>query len=359
MPISDDTFLEWVMDAKERIKDKPQAADSINKAAKLAELLKQRRVYREAVIIDGVHGYIAGSMGGPDSNCMALDNALLSADPVKSAAREEMLIEISNTLSEEYQKNGGGNLGDELLVTIGARTYGKKYKVPRVLIAKPYFNAAEEVQKLDVMPLFACQDPPHIKTQLDAMKIAYNSLWRVYLFVHPAFHWNKKEGKNNVYLDLHKKVEKRFLEFTNNETLIKWKNSIDFTQLLPTLPIDYAEFITDETKAKPVIKQVVTEKELLTDQQLRELLDEVFKKVPKDSENVKPLAAKEYELFISTVRKDTQLSRFIENPEKRELLLKNDFVTLHTIRGTYIQNIIQKFKNSMQNDGNGDIFSQQ
>ncbi|WDF77332.1 HD domain-containing protein [Mucilaginibacter sp. KACC 22773] len=356
MPISDESFLEWVMDVDKRMEKHPNAKEAIIKAAKIAELLKNRRIYREAVIIDGIHGYETGSMTGSDSNCIALDNALLSNAQDVTQRRVIMMNAISDELKNTYIKDDALDFDNEPLATIGARIYGKKYKVPRVLVAKPFFNSDKEIQQLDVSPLFACQDPPHIKTQLDAMRVAYNSLWRVFLFIHPAFHWNRKDAESKIYFDMHSRIEKLFLDFTNNETLIKWRNSIDFSQLLPTLPIDYVEFIKIS-----VIKSANTQEvdELVSDAELRDLLKEIFAKAPNDSNNIQPLKDKDFVLFKDLISKDKSLIQYISLPGKKEKLI-NEMSTplLQTNKNGNIRSIVDGFKIVMATDSNGDIFSQ-
>jgi hypothetical protein len=237
-------------------------------------------------------------------------------------------------LKETYKKHFDKDYDSfEQLAIIGARKFGKKYKVPRVLVVKPYSNIndgnSEDEISLDVQPLFACVDPPHIEIQLNAMINAYHSLWRVYLFIHPAFHWNKIVNGEQIYVRLHEKVEDTFLKFINKETPIRWKNSVDFKKLLPNVPIDYVEFIEHYTGEEKI--KIKTEKDdqkslIESNDELQRLLngliDEVFSKVPKKDAILKQLKEKESEAFLNLVLSDPEMIKFIKVEKKKAILIE-------------------------------------
>jgi len=326
-PTGDDTFLAWVMDIEQRIfenKDHPERESNIRAAAKLAEALKERRVYREAVIIDGIHGYTTGSLAGGESNCRSLEYVLLDDEPKIYDDRNELLSIISNELNSTYKATFEKEFKDyEPLATIGARKVGKKYKIPRVLVAKPYSNLSDSNLFIDIQPLFACEDPPHIKIQLDAMKTAYNSLWRVYLFIHPAFHWNKFNGEEPTYYNLHIEIEKKFLDFVNKHTPIHWKNSIDYKQLLPRVPVDYVEFIEhfvlkDSLKKDKTVNETNLAKENVKLQQIiDQLIEEVFAKLPEQKNTYSLLTGKQKSSFFSMIVGDEEMVEYVLNEKNK------------------------------------------
>lgn len=237
----DDIFLGWVC-ALDEEKYAQEKKDNVAAAKELAGLLFERRVYREAVIIDGIHGFEPpGTIAGACKNCEALADSLLPSDEGARKCLEDEMEQICSGLKEKWLQMGKEPAAFPKLPTlIGAREFGKRYKVPLVLVAKPY-KYPEEGAPLEIQPLSVCQDPSHIKEQLKAMESAYDSLWRVYLFLHPMYH-----KKGDLERDAHRYVEQEFLAFMNNTTKIGWRNSVDFSQLLPEESIDVQCFIQDE-----------------------------------------------------------------------------------------------------------------
>ena len=173
VPTGDETFLAWVLNIEDN------ENEDIKKAKKLVQLIQDRRIYREAIIIDGIHGFEhPGSMAGAEANCKSLVKALISDDK-----RLPLINEISDVLTSEVPNDGNSvSMAKDLdlLSTVGIREFGKRYKTPNVLIAKPLRERdREDYMPLEIQPLFACQDSSHIKDQLDAMKNAYDSLWHL------------------------------------------------------------------------------------------------------------------------------------------------------------------------------------
>lgn len=236
--IGDESFLNWIINiSTENISENKKS--NIEKAIALAKNIRGRRIYREAIIIDGIHGYTVGTMAGPENNCKALADALLSKEI------HEFIEEISSDLFKAYK---GSDILPKNLVTIGVREFGKRYKVPRVLVAKPFSNLnRSKKEELEIQPLFACQDPPHIKNRLKAMRAAYDSLWRVYLFIHPVFHCED-------YVAIHHDIKNKFLKYINEITKIKWRSSVSIEKLLPKEPFDVIEYISDNESEISVYK---------------------------------------------------------------------------------------------------------
>ncbi|HJZ23816.1 MAG TPA: hypothetical protein VJ201_05125, partial [Candidatus Babeliales bacterium] len=239
-PIGDETFLSWILSidinsAKEENKK------IIKKAKALATCIMNRRIYREAVIIDGIHGYTEGSKAGHEKNCKALAEVLVPDTVQAFTALDSWKEKISFLLKSSYK--GEESLPDAL-VTIGARKWGKRFKLPLVLMATPF---KKDGKRLDIQPLFACKDPQHIRIQIDAIKSAYDSLWRVYLFIHPVFH-------SKEYKFLHGKIEESFIEFVREHTPVGWKNSISVENLLSFDPIDVSEFVDEANRNNKLVK---------------------------------------------------------------------------------------------------------
>ena len=79
---------------------------------------------------------------------------------------------------------------------------------------------------------------PYFRKQLEAMKDSYDGLWKVYLFVHPIFH-------DVAFIDAHKEVELILGEFASTQTGSRWRNAIDFDQLL-RVPIDNPSLLAQQ-----------------------------------------------------------------------------------------------------------------
>lgn len=227
-PISDDAFFAWVLnlDAKNM---------EIIKAQHLVNMIQKRRIYRELVIIDGMLGQHKGTYRGTDVNCKTLADTLLNY-----SIRKEITKKLERKVFQYCKKN---NIDcpvseKELLFTIGVRKYGKRYKVPKVLVARPITNLQEN--DIETFPLFEGRKLPSINDRLESMQLAYNSLWKVYLFIHPFFH-------SRGFEDLHRELSKLFIRFIYEKTNIKWENSIDdnYADLLPDKPIDIPTFLNE------------------------------------------------------------------------------------------------------------------
>ncbi len=308
VPTGDETFLAWVLNIAD------DENEDIKKAKKLVELIQDRRIYREAVIIDGIHGFEhPGSMAGAEANCSSLVKALISDNK-----RFPVINEISNILIDAAPNdvNNESMIKDlNLLTTVGIREFGKRYKTPNVLIAKPLRERDRgNYMPLEIQPLFACQDPPHIKDQLDAMKNAYDSLWRVYLFIHPLFH--HKEHEN-----LHNKIEDIFLKYVNRETGIKWHNSVDLTQLLSDEPLDIAMFIA---QSKTV--ETGSPAEEVISPELKDMLGKVFypsfKRVYDPvSEGKEPLEG-DLDEFIGLISESKDVVEFLSDKRNHSSVIK-------------------------------------
>lgn len=233
-PINDEAFFAWVTNINDNGKKE------LIKAKKLVKMLHERRIFREAVIIDSDHDSHKGTYRGNDVDCQTLANTLL--DDTKRKAIIDKLNDEVTKFCEEKGIYGMPNYNDEQLFTIGVRKYGKGYKIPRVLVCKPLNNS--DFNKIEVFPLFEAKKIPAMNDRLESMQKSYNSLWKVYLFVHPVFHQEN-------FIEVHKKIEEVFLSNIYNETHIMWSNSIgSFKTLLPEKAIDIISFINDSTEEK-------------------------------------------------------------------------------------------------------------
>lgn len=248
-PIGDDALLNWVRSLPETKPDiyKDHKSD-IDDAIDLATLLQERRVFREAVIFDGLHGFLLpGKLGGPEVSCRALEAAFLT-DTKISAELKKCLNGIESDLAASFKDNTEGisednkRLKPRIQCLIAVRKWGKRYKPPLVLVIRPLKYPEAKHGSFDVEPLLDCEDPTNIKKQLDALKASYDSLWKVYLFLHPVFH-----GK--LFLDVHIRVNKRLEDFAAEYTGETWKNSIKFEQLLRE-SLDNVLFLAEPEKAK-------------------------------------------------------------------------------------------------------------
>ena len=238
-PINDDSFLAWVL------KINSAGKKDIIKAQKLVSMIRNRRIYRELVIIDGMLGLHKGSFRGNDVNCKTLADVLLDYNTRKT------IIKKLEEHTREYCKKNKINYPidiNEQLFTIGVRKYGKRYKVPKVLVAKPITNLQED--DIETFPLFEGKKLPSINNRLESMQLAYNSLWKVYLFIHPFFH--QKRFKN-----LHYELSDLFLSQLYEKSNIKWENSIEkYSELLPKEPIDIPTFISAFIETETIFNDV-------------------------------------------------------------------------------------------------------
>ena len=135
---------------------------------------------------------------------------------------------------------------------MGVRKWGKRNKPPLVLVARPLKQKDTEHGALDIEPLLDCEDPPNIKKQLDALKASYDSLWKVYLFVHPVFH-------DVLFKNVHKELERVLNDFAAKYTGVRWRNAVDFDQLLKEA-VDNVSFFKqkeDEFFKKTIIAPAV------------------------------------------------------------------------------------------------------
>ena len=200
-------------------------------------MLEQRRVFREAVIIDGIHGFDkSGPMAGADEACLALEKAFLPEHNEREKLDDlaATMKGIEDVLKDALKKDAvvRKHRAYTRLLAFGN---GIKYKLPLVLVAKPYDPKSTD-SRLDICPLFRCDDPRNVKKQLDAIQASFDSLWQVYLFVHPIFHQHR-------FKPVHQDIEKRFLAYAKRHTDLTWNNAVKLEQLLPPKPIDIVSFI--------------------------------------------------------------------------------------------------------------------
>ncbi len=217
----------------------------IEMAVELATLIQERRVFREALIYDGLHGFASpGNLGGGETSCRALEAAFLTAPAITSKLKD-VVKELDGLLGRsfdnqtinaaELRKGSPSRLAPITKALVGIRRWGKRYKAPMVLICRPLKERDASHGSFDIEPLLECQDPPNIKKQLDALKASYDSLWKVYVFIHPAFHNERFEREHG---DLETKISK----FAAEHTGLTWVNAISFAELLGE-PLDNPTFL--------------------------------------------------------------------------------------------------------------------
>jgi len=247
-PTGDEALLNWVRSIPTTLQEiYQQHSKEIDDAIELATLLQERRVFREAIIYDGLHGFqLPGKLGGAEVSCRALEAAFLT-DPKIAVQLNRSLQDIDGVLREAFEQktkgitNTYGRLQPRIRCLVGVRKWGKRYKPPLVLVSRPLKHPEAEHGSFDVEPLLDCEDPSNIKKQLDALKASYDSLWKVYLFLHPVFH-------ARLFLDEHSKVEKYLHDFAAKYTGVRWQNAIAFKELL-TEPLDNVLFLAQPEKA--------------------------------------------------------------------------------------------------------------
>jgi hypothetical protein len=254
-PDGDQTFLKWVATLRQTLpKEAIQQYDAkLKRAEELAKLLEQRRIFREAVIIDGIHACDGvPPQEGVIEACRRLERAFFPKPDEKKRRKSftDLFDKIENTLRLEFRKNDKRALEKEpeVWAVLGIRKWDRKYKQPLVLVCRPHDRRASD-SRLDISPLFRCDDPPNVRKQLDAIQASYDALWRVYLFVHPALH-------DKDFLEVHEAIKKEFLKYAHDHTEIPWKNAVRFDQLLGD-PIDIVSFLEKEAvRRSPFIDEV-------------------------------------------------------------------------------------------------------
>lgn len=242
-PLGDEGLLTWIraLPTIERATYEKNRAE-IDDAIDLAQMLTERRVFREAIIYDGIHGFErSGQLAGAKHTCRALEAAFLT-DAANREQLEEVLAQIDGVLTSAFaaqpwfaEPGAELRLAGRIKSMVSVRKWGKRYKPPLVLVARPLKEKSALHSALDIEPLLDCEDPPNIKKQLDAMKDSYDGLWKVYLFVHPLFH-------DQAFIPAHREIDKILAKFAAERTGATWRNAIDFEQLLSG-PIDNPSFL--------------------------------------------------------------------------------------------------------------------
>ncbi|MFC2118334.1 hypothetical protein ACFLSY_06810 [Bacteroidota bacterium] len=243
-PINDEAFISWILNYNH------EGNRNIILAQKLIKMLSERRIFREVVIIDGLIGAHKGTYRGRDVDCKTLADALLDEN-----IRKDIISKLNIKVTQYCKDKNFENIPDfnnETIFTIGVRKFGKRYKPPRVLVVRPLTE--DRQNDIEIFPLFEGKKLPSINDRLESMEHAFQSLWKLYLFMHPFFHKNEFKG-------LHKHISDNFLAMLYESTGITWENSIsDYNNLLPEDSIDIPTFINDnliETLSDELIKEFI------------------------------------------------------------------------------------------------------
>ncbi len=332
-PINDDSFLSWVLEIE------PKNKKEIIDAQHLVKMIQSRRIYRELVIIDGISGQHNGSFRGNDVNCKTLADKLLDYN-----IRNEIIKKLTERTAKYCEKE---NVNFEIkdnspIFTIGVRKYGKRYKVPKVLVARPITNMQEH--DIETFPLFEGKKLPSINDRLESMQIAYNSLWKVFLFIHPFFHY-----KN--FSNLHHELAKLFISELYNKTNIKWENSIEnYTDLLPDEPIDIPTFINknliykQEFKNKNIVKKIITEINL---------------KIPEDAKDFKLKSTdSQVNFIIREINKKPKIVKLLNQTKEadlKSLFSSIDFKLGEAADDQAENNIVQQIIEHLESNGQGKL----
>jgi HD superfamily phosphohydrolase len=335
-PITDDSFFSWVL----KISDEESV--EIAKAKKLVKMLRDRRIFREAVIIDGIVDLHKGSFRGNDVNCKTLADALLKDDI------RNKIIDSLNQEVKEYFKGKNASLPDskiEQIFTIGVRKYGKRYKIPRVLVARP-LNIDQD-DDIEVFPLFDGKKLPSINNRLESMEHAYNSLWKVFLFIHPFYHQKK-------YKELHNKISKAFIKSLYEETNILWENSIgNYGNLLPEEAIDIDTFVKEYSE-KPI--SPVDEKAFMEN-----VIKLINVSIPIESEIFKLRATDHIKAFTQKLRKIEKGKILFNNFKMQEKVIQGlksfkPMISESVAARDKEELIINQAVQAIQNIINGELF---
>jgi HD superfamily phosphohydrolase len=249
LPGDDLSLLRWVQTQSSSQANAPDDqsqshGDALKQAKELVTLIEHRRIFREAVIIDGVDGYDGKLSEGPEEACQRLANAFRPSDEDGKKELRELLTAVDMTLRDAWDMSSSkqGIAIPEVTCIIGIQEWGKRYKVPLVLMADPSAHSGNVLPGIEILPLCKRKTPRNIAKQLDAMHTSYDSLWRVYVFVHPVFHVATFASalKGND-----KSVESLVLAYANEHTAVKWSNALHFSELLPREgeDLDIQEFI--------------------------------------------------------------------------------------------------------------------
>lgn len=336
-PISDELFFFWILNLKEE-NEKGVIDNQTLKAKQLVRMLRDRRIFREAAIIEVSSDLQNGSLRGGNTNYKTLEVALLD-DSIRSSIIEN----INKEITEFCKKNNTANAPNgknEQLVTIGIEKFGKRYKVPKVLVVRPLNNIVNDIE---VLPLFDIEEKKlsSISNRLDAMQQAYNSLWQVYLFIHPFFH-------NKGFVQLHKNISSLFINLLYKHTKIIWQNTLEAAyeeDLLPKKPNDISTFIAGVKSSELSIedlenflKQIIKDVSLLIPEEKR-----VFKLnsnnlkalIQKTKKGVPEINNKKYQQVILTKLRNLNIEIPIAARNKEE---------------TIIDQIIDFFKNTIEEE---------
>ncbi|MBN1518023.1 hypothetical protein JXA32_15780 [Candidatus Sumerlaeota bacterium] len=255
-PDNDATLLRWVRHVCKKALEK-QHCNAVKRAKELAEMLEERRVFRESIIIDGVHGLDDAPSEKEEFACQSLEQAFIPRDhdQAHQAALSAKLQEMEDLLSGAYDQHKPNvyMTKPENYVILGIRKWAKKYKQPLVLVARPSIRK-DENSALNITPLCDCEDPENIRKQLAAMEDSYNSLWRVYFFAHPFFHLLSDRAKDSIgnyksgFGKALQEVSDIALKYAIQRTSWSWKNSLtNLDNLLPEKPLDIRSYVFYET----------------------------------------------------------------------------------------------------------------
>lgn len=255
-PDNDVTLLRWVRHVCKQVLEKQQC-NAVKRAKELAEMLEERRVFRESIIIDGVHGLDDAPAEKEEFACQSLEQAFIPRDHDEEhqEALSEKLKEMERLLANAYDEHKPEVYAEkpENYLILGIRKWAKKYKQPLVLVARPSIRK-DEYSALNITPLCDCEDPENIRKQLAAMEDSYNSLWRVFFFAHPFFHLLTNRTKDSIgnyesgFGKSLQEVSEIALQYAIQRTSWSWKNSLtNLDNLLPEKPLDIRSYVYFKT----------------------------------------------------------------------------------------------------------------
>lgn len=230
VPNTDESFILFMKQIDQFIPDFDKTSPYLHNIKYLASCLEERRIYREIFIIDVVQPTRETDQNKDDTVKIISEysyNKLMD----EISRLESDLLKATPSLGKPlvYENN------EPPLLAIVTREYGKKFKLPVVLTSQ-----VNELGRLDIQPIYKVKHLESVKTSVDALKCRHLSLWKFYVFVHPAYHW---EPYCDSIAQINKEIKSKLSEIMGN---INIKNAIserNYSDLFPKNPLDVKHLI--------------------------------------------------------------------------------------------------------------------
>lgn len=248
-PTEDSSFFDWILYLNQDEKGKipinnvqDKRYNNIKLAAELVLNIKKRKVFREFSIYNCFNKL--NSELNQDNRDKEIAESINSCKILSLKFKEAIvkrkfieLIENKNKELKEIYFNRAAvkqELPDELIL-FGFSNFGSKFKNPNFLVIVPDKQNTDKITILKNL-----DNPVHIKEMLDSIELAYYSLWRIYIFIHPAFFNRAIDNYSNIF----KKISDELDNSIYNILSVQIKNSIEnYQDLIPFNPIDIDEIL--------------------------------------------------------------------------------------------------------------------